>query len=292
MFGDFRLQVFMTLSRTGNFTRAAAELGISQPAVSQNISELEKDLGTRLFSRSRGEVSLTPQGRSFLEYARRILYWYDSARFSFGTASDACPSPMTLEVTPDLASSVLSRLLASLRMHFHDVLCQSATIPAMYPMSPLSGRENVVRLFSTLDGSMGEDYAAISPVCAFASSASSSIFSEISEDDGDYRQFAVFDCWPDEGIDALTGAGFGHREFLRTDSAEAIKKLLLSDPRLIGILPRHCVIDELRDGTLVQVPAPHINLSCRLYCDVSDDISSSTAAFVRRRLQELLSYGV
>ena len=40
MLGDFRLKVFEALSATGSFTRAAEQLGISQPAVSQNIAEL------------------------------------------------------------------------------------------------------------------------------------------------------------------------------------------------------------------------------------------------------------
>ena len=47
IFDDFRLRVFVTVVDEGNFTRAAKLLNISQPAVSQNISELEKMLETR-----------------------------------------------------------------------------------------------------------------------------------------------------------------------------------------------------------------------------------------------------
>ena len=49
MFEDFRLKVFMTVAREKSFTKAASELGVSQPAVSQNISELEKSAGVKLF---------------------------------------------------------------------------------------------------------------------------------------------------------------------------------------------------------------------------------------------------
>ena len=45
MFEDFRLKVFMAVATEGSFTKAAAVLGISQPAVSQNIAELEKSSG-------------------------------------------------------------------------------------------------------------------------------------------------------------------------------------------------------------------------------------------------------
>lgn len=73
MLEDFRLQVFMAVAREKSFTKAAAELGVSQPAVSQNIAELEKTMGCRLFERLRGEVVLTGKGEAFREYADRLL---------------------------------------------------------------------------------------------------------------------------------------------------------------------------------------------------------------------------
>ena len=49
MLEDFRLKVFITLSQERSFTRAAEQLHVSQPAVSQNISELEKQFGLKFF---------------------------------------------------------------------------------------------------------------------------------------------------------------------------------------------------------------------------------------------------
>lgn len=71
MFEDFRLKVFITVAKTGSFTKASKHLGISQPAVSQNISALEKETGATLISRNRGEATLTSQGVVFLEYAEK-----------------------------------------------------------------------------------------------------------------------------------------------------------------------------------------------------------------------------
>lgn len=76
MFEDFRLKVFITLASEKSFTKAAAQLGVSQPAVSQHVSELEKQLNVKLFERLRGETVLTPAGRVFLSYAGRILSDY------------------------------------------------------------------------------------------------------------------------------------------------------------------------------------------------------------------------
>lgn len=85
MLEDFRLRVFMAVAEEGSFTKAAASLGVTQPAVSQNIADLEKVTGQKLFERMRGEVVLTSQGRVFMEYAGRMLDLCGSLGNMFGT---------------------------------------------------------------------------------------------------------------------------------------------------------------------------------------------------------------
>ena len=73
MLEDFRLQVFLKVVQERSFTRAAAELKISQPAVSQNVAELEKMLGRKLFERLRGETVPTSDGEVFLQYVNKLM---------------------------------------------------------------------------------------------------------------------------------------------------------------------------------------------------------------------------
>ncbi|HJB44895.1 MAG TPA: LysR family transcriptional regulator [Candidatus Coprenecus merdipullorum] len=79
MICDYRLKVFYTVAVKGSFTAAAKELGITQPAVSNHISELEGNIGDLLFYRSRRETVLTPKGRILFDYAERILNLYRCA---------------------------------------------------------------------------------------------------------------------------------------------------------------------------------------------------------------------
>mgnify|MGYP003456747741 CR=1 FL=1 len=58
MLEDFRLKVFKAVAENRSFTKAAAVLRITQPAVSQNIAELEKTVGAKLFDRLKGETVL------------------------------------------------------------------------------------------------------------------------------------------------------------------------------------------------------------------------------------------
>ncbi len=67
------LRTFIFLSKVKNFTLAAEQLNVAQSTVTNRISELEKELDTRLFLRGSKTVMLTEAGEIFLRYAERIL---------------------------------------------------------------------------------------------------------------------------------------------------------------------------------------------------------------------------
>lgn len=69
---DYRLKTLVVLVRTKSFTLTAKELFISQPAVSQQIHSLEKDLGFRLFYRSGKSIELTAKAMELVGYVQRI----------------------------------------------------------------------------------------------------------------------------------------------------------------------------------------------------------------------------
>ena len=67
------LKTFIFLSKVKNFTLAAEQMFIAQSTVTNRISELEKEVGKRLFSRGSKTVTLTEEGKIFLKYAGRII---------------------------------------------------------------------------------------------------------------------------------------------------------------------------------------------------------------------------
>jgi DNA-binding transcriptional LysR family regulator len=68
-----QLQYFLAVAETLNFSRASESLYISQPALSYQIAELERELGVELFVRDRRKVFLTPEGQALLEPATDLL---------------------------------------------------------------------------------------------------------------------------------------------------------------------------------------------------------------------------
>lgn len=73
------LRYFQAVAEEGNFTRAAARIGIGQPPLSQQIQALERELGTALFVRTPQGARLTDAGAAFLVEVRRVLVDVDRA---------------------------------------------------------------------------------------------------------------------------------------------------------------------------------------------------------------------
>ena len=75
-----QLEYFVAVARHRHFTRAAADVSVAQPALSQQIRKLEAELGTDLFRRTTRRVELTDAGELLLPRARTILAEVESAR--------------------------------------------------------------------------------------------------------------------------------------------------------------------------------------------------------------------
>ena len=78
---EFRLRVFVTAARTLSFSKCAAALSITQPAVSRHIGELEGRFGVPLFVRGASGVSLTKAGELLLSHAERLLSDYQRLEY-------------------------------------------------------------------------------------------------------------------------------------------------------------------------------------------------------------------
>jgi len=75
----YQLRYFVAVAEEGNFTKAASRSFISQPSLSQQILNLEEELGNALFHRLGRKVTLTDAGQVLLEHARRIITEADNA---------------------------------------------------------------------------------------------------------------------------------------------------------------------------------------------------------------------
>lgn len=113
------LEQFVVLARTRNFTRAADELHLSQPALSRAIQKLEEQLGQPLFERKPREVILTDLGELLLDRAREILKLVED---TFSELTEAGRrGRIRLGAIPTIAPYLLPGLLGSFAKNHPDI---------------------------------------------------------------------------------------------------------------------------------------------------------------------------
>ena len=107
-----QLAYFVAVAEARHFTQAAERMRVAQPSLSKQIKALEADLGAPLFSRARGNVTLTPAGEALLPLARRILADADTARQEVAQLAGLRRGRVRLGATPSLCAGLLADALA------------------------------------------------------------------------------------------------------------------------------------------------------------------------------------
>ncbi len=106
-----QLRYVMAVSRTGNFSRAAAQCHVSQPSLSQQIQKLEEELGERLFTRLKREAVPTFAGRALILRAARILQDVEAAQREVADSGDTVQGVVNLGVIPTIAPHLLPEVI-------------------------------------------------------------------------------------------------------------------------------------------------------------------------------------
>lgn len=106
-----QLSYFIAVAEHCGFSRAAAALHVSQPALSQQIRQLEAMLEVQLFDRSGRRIRLTDAGEIWLEYARRALRELEEGRRALHDAEDLQHGKLRIAMTPTFTTYMLGPLM-------------------------------------------------------------------------------------------------------------------------------------------------------------------------------------
>lgn len=116
-----QLRYVVCVAEQRQFTRAAAALHVAQPSVSSAVHALERELGSPLFHRSHGDVSLTAAGEAFLPWARQVLADCDSGRQAVRDLVGLRRGRLAVGATPSLATNMLPPVVAAFHRHYPSV---------------------------------------------------------------------------------------------------------------------------------------------------------------------------
>ena len=109
---------FLRVARLGSFARAAEALGMSQPALSQAISQMEGMLGTRLFERTTRSVRLTPAGALLVPHAEAIIASVEDAVSAVRRQGAALRPRISVGALPSHATVFLADILRLFRQRY------------------------------------------------------------------------------------------------------------------------------------------------------------------------------
>jgi LysR family hydrogen peroxide-inducible transcriptional activator len=116
-----QMEYFEALAETAHFGRAAELAGVSQPALSAQISEMERRLGVKLFERGGKTARLTPEAQVLRERIERILGEVREVERSAEQARRGLRGRFRLGIIPTVAPYLLPGLLGELRRRFPDL---------------------------------------------------------------------------------------------------------------------------------------------------------------------------
>ncbi len=116
-----QLEYVLAVAKYKSFTRAAADIKISQSSLSQQIGKLENELGTALFVRSTRSVEVTAVGAEFIKRAQNIVSKVTEARQSILDYVSLKKGRLSLGTIPILGHYDLPSLVASFQKNFPDI---------------------------------------------------------------------------------------------------------------------------------------------------------------------------
>ena len=111
---DQQLEVFIAVAEKKNFSRAAQELHMTQPAVSQYIQALEREVGTRLLERTNKYVKLNKAGEIVYDHAKEILGLYTKMQRLVDDLTNKTSGPLAIGASYTFGEYILPHILANM----------------------------------------------------------------------------------------------------------------------------------------------------------------------------------
>ena len=265
---DPKLDTLLLVAEKKNFTRAAQALSLTQPAVSHHISQLEQELGVRLFVRGNGDLMLTPEGETVLLYVRRMKALEKKMAEELQEAGRRL-TRLRIGITHTAESSIVAEVLARYTNENPGISITIVTdnINNLYDMlenfeldlAVVEGRSTRPELSALM---LDTDYL----VCVLANTHPLSHSSMITLDE--IRQEKLILRLPNSETrvrfeSALAAIGESIADFqviLEVDNVATIKDLIRKNLG-ISILARSACMDELRKGKLTALPIENLSMT-------------------------------
>lgn len=123
------LRIFVRVVEEGSFSAAARALGLAPSSVSRQVSQLEGELGARLFHRTTRKQSLTETGEIYFQHAHRIVADLDAAQLAVNRLTDTPSGTLHVTIEADFAVAFIAPILPDFLDRYPDVRVRISMTP-------------------------------------------------------------------------------------------------------------------------------------------------------------------
>ena len=262
-----KMYTFIKVAEYLNFTKAAEALYMTQPAVSQQIKQLEEEVGAKVFIRNKNGLILTQQGEIVLKYARRQKALYEKMLLEIQNAEKNA-GPLRIGITHTAESNVTASALAkySIENNGVKITLTTDTINNLYDklesyeldLAIIDASSNNPKFSSML---LDTDYlmCVLSPDNPLAQRSAVTI-SELKKEKMILRSVESATRKLFEETLAYNGEDISYFDvILEVDNIATIKDLIRKDLG-VSILPRSACLDEIRKGKIKALPIENFSM--------------------------------
>jgi DNA-binding transcriptional LysR family regulator len=264
-----KIQTFLIVYKTKSFSKASKEMGVSQPAVTQQIKQLEEYLDISLIERKKSGIILTKEGKYFLEIANELKKIVDKIEIKVNQFKNK-QFPFVLGATPTIGNYVLPTYLQyiqllsnkdiNLNIDNNKMLCEgvkSGDLDLAFTTKKFDDdslvftewMEDELTVFSNQQIPSSLDFESLKKyqfVCKQENSSTREALKESFLDSG-------YDCRDLNIISTL-------------NNSTAIKNMLLqSSNKLLSVISKNVIKDELKNKTLFATKIKNLNLNRTIY---------------------------
>lgn len=262
-----KIETLLAVAEFQNFTKAAASLSLTQPAVSHHINQLEEELGVTLFIRGKGSLMLTPEGEIVLKYARRIKALYGKMETEIDNSRKQL-TKVRIGITHTSESNLIMEVLArcSNADNNFSITIITDTINNLYDML-----ENYELDLAIVDGAYGDPRFSSMLLDTDYLTCVMSVDNPLARKGAvtlaELRRQKMILRTPASATrtlfeSALESNGESIQSFdvtLEVDNIATIKDLIRKDLG-VSILPRSECLDELRKGKIAALPVENLSM--------------------------------
>ncbi|MDB5023148.1 MAG: transcriptional regulator [Mucilaginibacter sp.] len=270
---DFRLEVFYTVAKRLSFTKASAELFITQPAVTKHIHELEDQYKAKLFERKGNHIILTDAGELLLRHAENVFELYRNVEFDINALNKRKEGLLRLGTSTTITQYMVAPLLARFRNKFPDVRVSLITGNTEQVEKALLAKEietGIIEGYSKNPEISYHEFLKDEIVLVCGSRHPLANRNSLKAHDLKNIRFVLREqgSGTREVIEhALKDAGINISELpveIHLGNTESIKSYLLNAP-CMAFLSVHAIVDELKRGELKIIDVENLSIERSFY---------------------------